>query len=89
MYVYPAIKPALGLYRHCNHYGTDSTVIMNQYYVLTREPQADRVYAWIRTNDLQHEVHLNRIRFWLPPGSLTTEFALRFLHLCEPVEEQY
>jgi hypothetical protein len=38
----------------------------------------ERAVNFIRQHDLKHEIHLNRIRFWVPPGAILTEFYLRF-----------
>ena len=37
-----------------------------------------RAIDFIRTHDLKHEFHINRLRFWVPPGAALTEFYLRF-----------
>jgi hypothetical protein len=50
-----------------------------QYYVLTLEPRFASVIDWIRAHRLDHSIHLNRTRFWVPLGTpLYTDFILRF-----------
>jgi hypothetical protein len=61
--------------------------MMQQHYVLNRDAEADSVYEFIRRYQLTHEIHLNRIRFWVPEGVIRTEFALRFAHICPPVTD--
>ena len=38
----------------------------------------ERAIDFIRTHNLDHEIHLNRVRFWVPHGPVLTEFYLRF-----------
>jgi len=58
-----------------------------EYYVLNQAPQALAVFKWIQAHGLDHEVHLNRTRFWVPLGTpLYTAFALQFAHCCPIVE---
>ncbi len=51
---------------------------MRQYYVLSQDPQIEAVFDFISDKNLRFEVHLNRTRFWVPEGSVLTEFLLRF-----------
>lgn len=37
-----------------------------------------RAIDFIRTHNLKHEFHINRVRFWVPEGPVLTEFYLRF-----------
>jgi hypothetical protein len=60
---------------------------MKQYFVLTRNPQFLEVGKWISANNIKYEIHLNRTRFWVPDGPVTTEFLLRYIHCCDEVEE--
>jgi hypothetical protein len=60
---------------------------MKQYYVLTRNPQFIEVGKWIDENQIKFEPHLNRTRFWVPDGPITTQFLLKFIHCCPRVEE--
>ena len=60
---------------------------MTQYYILTRDPQFLDVGKWIADNNIKYELHLNRTRFWVPTGPITTEFLLKFIHCCPTVEE--
>lgn len=59
---------------------------MQEHYILTRDPHCASVFDFIKQWDLRCEVHLNRTRFWVPEGSVYTEFALRFSHCCPPVD---
>ena len=59
---------------------------MTEYYVLTRDPRAGEVFAFIRHYQLACSVHLNRTRFWVPEGKVYTEFHLRFSESCPPVD---
>jgi hypothetical protein len=58
-----------------------------QYYILTLDPRAGEVFCFIRDHKLAVEVHLNRTRFWVPEGSVLTEFLLRFSLCCPYVDE--
>ena len=51
---------------------------MRHYYVLNLDPRAAEVFEFIKAHKLTCEVHLNRTRFWVPDGSVLTEFLLRF-----------
>jgi hypothetical protein len=55
---------------------------MRQYYILTVDPRANEVYDFIRDHRLVCSVHLNRTRFYVPEGSVLTEFLLRFGDCC-------
>ena len=60
---------------------------MREYYVLTMHPDAREVLAWVFDNALQHEVHLNRTRFWVPTdSSLNTYFQLWLAESCGVVD---
>ena len=61
--------------------------VMRQYYVLTSSPQLESVFEFIRHHNLRFEVHANRTRFWVPAGSVLTEFVLRFNESCPYVDE--
>jgi hypothetical protein len=70
------------------HTGRVVTFDLRQHYVLNQDPNAVRVLEWIQAHDLDHDIHLNRIRFWVPLDSTVyTEFALRFATVCPIVEE--
>jgi len=58
-----------------------------QYYILTLDPRAGEVFEFIRYHQLKLDVHLNRTRFWVPEGSVLTEFLLRFSLCCPYVDE--
>ena len=60
---------------------------MRQYYILTLDPRAGEVFDFIREHAFTLEVHLNRTRFWVPEGSVLTEFLLRFGDCCPYVDE--
>jgi hypothetical protein len=59
---------------------------MRQYYVLNMNPRASAVFEFIQYHNLPCEVHLNRTRFWVPEGSILTEFVLRFADSCPHVD---
>ena len=61
--------------------------MLYEFFVLTRDTEFINVGRWIAHNRLQHEVHLNRTRFWVPEGPLLTEFLLRWRDRCPPVSE--
>jgi hypothetical protein len=60
---------------------------MRQYYVLTTSPRLESIFEFIQHHNLQFEVHLNRTRFWVPEGSVLTEFVLRYSDSCAYVDE--
>ena len=60
---------------------------MRQYYVLTQDPALQAVFEFIRDHNLTLEVHLNRTRFWVPNGTVLTEFLLRFSQVATLVDE--
>ena len=55
---------------------------------LVRDPHFARTLAFIRQHTLAHELHLNRVRFWIPEGAVLTEFLLRFEHVCPVSPEE-
>lgn len=59
---------------------------LRHYYVLNQDPRAQEVFEFIRQHHLGVEVHLNRTRFWIPQGSVLTEFVLRFHDCCHLVD---
>jgi len=59
---------------------------MRQYYILTLDPRASEVFQFILHHKLKLDVHINRTRFWVPEGSVLTEFILRFSDCCPPVD---
>ena len=60
---------------------------MREYYVLTQHPHAQQVFEWIWANHLQYEIHLNRVRFWVPvDSSLNTYFQLGLAESCGCVD---
>jgi hypothetical protein len=63
-----------------------SNIHLNHYYILNRDPRAGELFEFISQHQLRFEVHLNRTRFWVPSGSIFTEFALRFIDACHHVD---
>jgi hypothetical protein len=60
---------------------------MQQYYVLNSSPILKTVFEFIQCHALDHEVHLNRTRFWLDTHTPAyTEFVLRFSDHCPLVD---
>ena len=51
---------------------------VKQFAVFRRDPNLKSVFEFIELHNLQHEIHLNRTRFWVPVGPVLTEFYLRF-----------
>ena len=51
---------------------------MLQFAVFSNDPNLESALEFIRKHNLQFEIHLNRTRFWVPEGSVLTEFLLRF-----------
>ena len=63
------------------------TSMLYEFYVLTRDLHYIQVGQWIAHNRIQHEVHLNRTRFWIAEdSSVLTEFLLRFADCCPYVD---
>ena len=60
---------------------------MRQYYVLNSNPILKTVFEFIQQHDLEHEVHLNRTRFWIATDTPAyTEFVLRLADHCPSVD---
>jgi hypothetical protein len=55
---------------------------MKQYCIYTQHPEFGSVLEWIAERNIRAEVHINRTRFWVPTGSVHTEFMLRWYHCC-------
>lgn len=51
---------------------------MKQFAVFTHDPNLESAIDFIRQHELDHEIHLNRVRFWIAEGPVLTEFLLRF-----------
>ncbi len=49
-----------------------------QFAIFSSDPNLELALRFIEQHELKHEIHLNRIRFWVPPGAILTEFYLRF-----------
>jgi len=60
---------------------------MRQFYILTLHPNAKEVFNFIIEHKLTLDVHLNRTRFWVPDGSVLTEFLLRYGDYCPQVDD--
>ena len=58
---------------------------MTQYCVFTQNPDFTSVVEWVNARELPLEMHLNRSRFWVPAGTVHTEFVLRWYHCCSRV----
>lgn len=64
------------------------STLLVQHYVLTRDPLLHTVIDFIKNRELSYEIHLNRIRFWVPLDSATyTEFLLCFADHCPRVTD--
>jgi hypothetical protein len=61
---------------------------MHQYCVYTNNNLYIEVGQWLMHNDITHEIHMNRIRFWIPEGPALTEFLLKYANICPSVEER-
>jgi hypothetical protein len=60
---------------------------MLQYYILNSSPTLLALLEFVRKHALEHEIHLNRTRFWIDTSSPAyTEFVLRFADHCAPVD---
>jgi hypothetical protein len=59
---------------------------MHHYYILTSNPQYAEVCAWVINHKLEYSVHLNRIRFLVPAGTIHTEFLLRYANCTSIVD---
>ena len=60
---------------------------MRQYYILNSHPKLKTVFEFIQQHDLEHQVHLNRTRFWVPlHDEIYTLFVLRFSDHCPLVD---
>jgi hypothetical protein len=62
--------------------------LTSQYCVYTRDERFLEVAEWITKNNIKFERHLNRTRFWVPDGSVLTEFLLRYTNVCPLVKER-
>lgn len=60
---------------------------MKQYCVYSTNEHFSDVVSWVTLRELKYEVHLNRTRFWVPPGPIATEFFLRWYHCTSHVVE--
>lgn len=58
---------------------------MHHHCVYTQDPQFSQVIGWLQSHSIPLEPHINRTRFWIPPGPAYTEFLLRFSHCSPPV----
>lgn len=60
---------------------------MRHYYVSNSNPSLEDLFEFIRHHKLSVEIHLNRTRFWVPNGTVLTEFLLRFSTVATLVDE--
>jgi hypothetical protein len=51
---------------------------IKQFAVFSSDPNLELTLRFIEQHGLDHEIHLNRTRFWIPEGPVLTEFLLRF-----------
>ena len=49
-----------------------------QFAIYSRDSHYAEAIRFICQHKLAHEIHLNRVRFWVPAGAVLTEFLLRF-----------
>ncbi len=61
---------------------------MLQYCVYNQDPHLLEVAEWISQNNIKHEIHLNRTRFWVPQGPMLTEFLLKYSDICPQIQER-
>ena len=59
---------------------------MRHYSIPSLDPQFATVIAWIHRRGVGYELHLARVRFWVPEGQLLTEFLLNFAECCSLVD---
>ena len=52
--------------------------MITQFALLNQDPKLKDLIEFIQQHELEHEIHLNRTRFWIPEGPVLTEFLLRF-----------
>jgi hypothetical protein len=57
----------------------------SEYYLLTDSPLLLECLQFINQYQFTHSIHLNRIRFWVPSGSLQTLMLLQFGAQAQPV----
>lgn len=60
---------------------------MRHYYILYSSPHLAPVLAFVQHHELRYEIHANRTRFWVPEGTVLTEFLLRFSAVATLVDE--
>lgn len=58
-----------------------------QYYILTQSTHFKDIVQWLDQHGQWFEVHLNRTRFTLEPGVITTEFMLRYSEYISTVDD--
>lgn len=58
--------------------GRISTMIQSQFAIYSQDSHYAEAIRFIRQHKLANEIHLNRVRFWVPTGPILTEFLLRF-----------
>jgi hypothetical protein len=60
--------------------------LVRHYYILTIDPKFSDVIMWIHRRNIDYSLHLARVRFWVPAGSVLTEFLLQFADSCSLVD---
>ena len=56
-----------------------------EYYLLTDSLLLLECLQFINQYQFTHSIHLNRVRFWIPQGSLRTQMFLQFGSEVQPV----
>ena len=57
----------------------------SEYYLLTDSLLLLQCLEFINQHQFAHSIHLNRVRFWIPKGSLRTAMFLQFGSEVQPV----
>ena len=57
----------------------------SEYYLLTDSLLLLECLQFINCYQFTHSIHLNRVRFWIPQGSLQTRMFLQFGSEVQPV----
>ena len=59
---------------------------MRHYSIPALDHNFTRVMQWIDRRNIRYELHLARVRFWVPEGVILTEFLLQFADSCSLVD---
>jgi len=62
--------------------------LVRHYSITTLNPNFTSVIAWIHRRDVKYELHLARVRFFVPEGPILTEFLLQFAECCSLVDPE-